>query len=35
MSKKTIGGAVIGYGGMGHFHGRQMQRIDGIELIGV
>ncbi len=35
MSKKTIGGAVIGYGGMGHFHGRQMQRIDGIELVGV
>ena len=35
MSKKTIGGAVIGYGGMGHFHGGQMQRIDGIELIGV
>ena len=35
MSKKTIGGAVIGYGGMGHFHGRQMQRIDGIELVGI
>ncbi len=35
MSKKTIGGAVIGYGGMGHFHGGQMQRIDGIELVGI
>ena len=35
MSKKTIGGAVIGYGGMGHFHGRQMRRIDGIELVGI
>ena len=35
MAKKTLGGAVIGYGGMGHFHGRQMRKIDGIELIGV
>ena len=35
MSKKVFGGAVIGYGGMGHFHGRQMKRIDGFELVGV
>lgn len=37
MSKKVLGGAVIGYGGMGNFHARQMQKaeIPGIELIGV
>ena len=37
MAKKVLGGAVIGYGGMGHFHGRQMMKeeIPGIELIGV
>ena len=34
MAKKTIGGAVIGYGGMGGFHTRQMLKIDGITLIG-
>ena len=35
MANKTIRGAVIGYGGMGHFHARQMRKIDGIELAGV
>ncbi len=35
MENKTIGGAVIGFGGMGHFHGYQMRKIDGIELVGV
>lgn len=35
MAKKTIGGAVIGYGGMGGFHTRKMIEVDGIELIGV
>ena len=30
-----IGGAVIGYGGMGNFHSEKMQTVDGIELIGV
>ena len=34
MAKKILGGAVIGYGGMGGFHTRQMQKIDGIELVG-
>ncbi len=32
---KVIGGAVIGYGGMGNFHSEKMQSVDGIELIGV
>lgn len=35
MTKRTIGGAVIGYGGMGNFHSEKMQTVDGIELIGV
>jgi scyllo-inositol 2-dehydrogenase (NADP+) len=35
MGKKTLGGAVIGYGGMGGFHADKMQTVDGIELIGV
>ena len=35
MSSKVIGGAVIGYGGMGNFHSEKMQTVDGIELIGV
>jgi len=35
MAKKTIGGAVIGYGGMGNFHSNKMLEVDGIELIGV
>lgn len=35
MESKQFGGAVIGYGGMGHFHGRQMQKIDGITLVGI
>ncbi len=34
MSEKILGGAIIGFGGMGHFHARQMNKIDGIELIG-
>ena len=33
MSKK-IGYAVIGYGGMGHFHGRRCQSIDMLDFIG-
>ncbi len=35
MSKKIIGGAVIGYGGMGGFHAEKMQTVAGIELMGV
>ena len=37
MEKKVLGGAVIGYGGMGNFHANQMlkEEIPGIELIGV
>ncbi len=35
MAKKTLGGAVIGYGGMGGFHTKKMIEVDGIELIGV
>ena len=35
MTKRTIGGAVIGYGGMGNFHSEKMQTVDGIELLGV
>lgn len=32
---KTIGHAVIGYGGMGHFHGRRCQSIPDLKLIGI
>ena len=35
MCGKIIGGAVIGYGGMGGFHVEKMQTVDGIELLGV
>ena len=35
MSGKVIGGAVIGYGGMGGFHSEKMQSVDGVELLGV
>ena len=35
MNNRKIGGAVIGYGGMGNFHSEKMQTVDGIELIGV
>jgi len=35
MDNKKIGGAVIGYGGMGNFHSNKMQTVDGIELVGV
>ncbi len=35
MNGRTIGGAVIGYGGMGHFHGEKMRTVDGIRLVGV
>ncbi|MCR5484226.1 MAG: Gfo/Idh/MocA family oxidoreductase [Clostridiales bacterium] len=35
MAKKVIGGAVIGYGGMGGFHANKMQTVDGIRLVGV
>ena len=35
MSSKVIGGAVIGYGGMGNFHSEKMQTVNGIKLIGV
>ncbi len=35
MSSKTIGGAVIGYGGMGCFHSEKMKTVDGIRLVGV
>lgn len=37
MEKKVLGGAVIGYGGMGGFHANQMlkEEIPGIELVGV
>lgn len=35
MSRKGIGGAVIGYGWMGEFHSEKMQSVNGIELIGV
>ena len=35
MGKKTIGGAVIGYGGMGNFHAKKMDEVKGIELVGV
>ena len=33
MSKK-IGYAVIGYGGMGHFHGERCKSIDSLEFLG-
>lgn len=32
---KSIVGAVIGYGGMGHFHADKMQTVRGIKLAGV
>ena len=32
---KTIGGAVIGYGGMGHFHAEKMRTVYGCKLVGV
>ena len=32
MNGRIIGGAVIGYGGMGHFHGDKMRTVDGIRL---
>ena len=35
MSGKAIGGAVIGYGGMGNFHSEKMQSVKGVKLIGV
>ena len=35
MSEKVIGGAVIGYGGMGNFHSEKMQSVEGIRLLGV
>ena len=35
MSGKVIGGAVIGYGGMGSFHSEKMQSVEGIRLLGV
>ena len=35
MSGKVIGGAVIGYGGMGGFHSEKMLSVDGVELLGV
>ncbi len=35
MCGKIIGGAVIGYGGMGGFHVEKMQTVNGIELLGV
>lgn len=35
MNGKVIGGAVIGYGGMGGFHSEKMQSVDGVELLGV
>ncbi len=35
MSGKVIGGAVIGYGGMGEFHSKKMKTVDGVKLVGV
>lgn len=35
MNGRIIGGAVIGYGGMGHFHGDKMRTVDGIRLAGI
>ncbi len=35
MSGKVIGGAIIGYGGMGSFHSEKMQSVEGIRLLGV
>ncbi len=35
MENGILGGAVIGYGGMGNFHAKKMQSVDGIEIIGV
>lgn len=35
MKREAIGGAVIGYGGMGNFHAEKMQSVDGIRLVGV
>ena len=35
MSGKAIGGAVIGYGGMGNFHSEKMQSVKGVKLVGV
>ncbi len=36
MSKdEIIGGAVIGYGGMGYWHGEKMMDIEGAELFGI
>ena len=32
---KKIGGAIIGFGGMGNFHAQKMQTVKGIELLGV
>ncbi|MBS1369149.1 MAG: Gfo/Idh/MocA family oxidoreductase [Lentisphaeria bacterium] len=35
MNGKVIGGAVIGYGGMGNFHSEKMQSVEGVGLLGV
>ncbi|MDR0932722.1 MAG: Gfo/Idh/MocA family oxidoreductase [Victivallales bacterium] len=35
MSSKVIGGAVIGYGGMGEFHASKMESVQGVKLCGV
>ncbi|NLP48268.1 MAG: Gfo/Idh/MocA family oxidoreductase [Clostridiales bacterium] len=34
-SKKTIGAAVIGYGGMGGWHAEKIKETEGLELIGI